>query len=140
MEPQRTKPIGHDVWQVPLEQMPVAPHEVPQVPQLAGSMVRLTQMPLHSVRPGAQAQAPLTQEPSPHEVPQLPQFAGSFCVLTQRPLHSVLPIGHWHVPEIHDAPAAQPTPHMPQLVTSFCVLTHWFPQRVVPMGHWQTPA
>jgi hypothetical protein len=94
MEPHRTKPIGHDVWQVPFEQMPVAPHEVPQVPQFDGSVVRLTQVPLQSVRPGAQVQAPLTQEPRPHEVPQAPQFAESLWVLTQRPLHTVLPIGH----------------------------------------------
>lgn len=74
----------------------------PHSPQLATSLVRSLQAPLHAVWPGghpAEAQFPLTQLwPLAHLVPQAPQFCGLVWVSTQAPLQSVSPAGQVQLP------------------------------------------
>jgi hypothetical protein len=113
--------LMHDcpTWQQTLlQQMPLglppgpAGQTAPQAPQFLGSVVVLTQAPLHRVCPLGQAggvpqrllmhdcptwqQAPLQQRPPGlplgpvgQMVPQAPQLPGSLLVLTQVPLQSV---------------------------------------------------
>lgn len=76
----------------------------------------------------------------PHAVPQVPQFAGSFWSDTQRPPHVVVPVGHVHVPPVHDAPPAQTFPQLPQLLLFVESTTQAPPQLVSPESHLQTPA
>ena len=60
-------------WQTALQQMPLAPHEMPQPPQLLGSLVSLTQEPPQLVVLAVQ-QTPLWQlSPAGQAVQLLPQ-------------------------------------------------------------------
>jgi hypothetical protein len=53
----------------------------------------------------------------------MPQLLVSLAVLTQRPPHTVWPVGHEHVPAMHDWPIAQTLPQRPQLLMSVLVAT-----------------
>ena len=67
-------PLGH--WHFPPPQLWPAGHALPQAPQLATSLAKLTQLPLHAVCPPEQlnAQAPLEQTlPLGQLFVQLPQ-------------------------------------------------------------------
>ncbi len=72
---------------------------VPQVPQLFGSVLVLTQLLAQIVCPGGHAVAvahpPLMQVwPSEQVLPQAPQFEGSIAGTTQSPLQRSIPGGH----------------------------------------------
>jgi len=75
----------------PLHTWPAA-HAVPQVPQLARSLVRSRQLPeqLVSPPPHAVTQSPAAQLwPAEHAVPQAPQLRGSVPSDEQAPPHRV---------------------------------------------------
>jgi hypothetical protein len=83
-----------------------------QVPQLALSVLRLTQAPLHGVVPLGQTvwHAPLTQVFPPWQaVPQVPQLLPSVLRLAQVPLQLVVPAGQttWQAPLTQVMPLAQ---------------------------------
>ena len=78
--------------QVPFWHIWVEPQAFPQKPQLLGSVLVLTQLPLQLVRPALQVmpQAPPEQVAEPlagvgQTVPQLPQLLVSVLVLAQAP-------------------------------------------------------
>jgi hypothetical protein len=61
-----------------------------QPPQLFGSVLVLTQTPLHALSVPGQAQLPDAQlPPDAHTVVHDPQCCGSVCVSVQTPLHEV---------------------------------------------------
>jgi hypothetical protein len=94
-----------------------AAQTVPQLPQCAGSVWVLTQVPLQFVVPVAQEQAPATQfAPEGHGWPQPPQLRGSEMMLTQMPLQLVSPAPHvtTHWPPAHVLPGGQTLPQLPQ--------------------------
>jgi hypothetical protein len=73
-----------------------APHDVPQAPQLAGSMrvsAQVADAPLPQSESGAaheSAQAPIEQRlPAGQARPHIPQLAASVASDTQRPAHTV---------------------------------------------------
>jgi hypothetical protein len=81
-------------WQVPKAQTCIAPHLLPQPPQLFGSCCVRTQVPLQLVVPMEHWQPPFTQLPKPpHVVPHVPQFELSLCGLMHKPLQRMKPIG-----------------------------------------------
>lgn len=49
-----------------------------------------------------------------HALPQAPQLCWFMAVSTHTPLQLVSPAGQTHIPETHEAPAAQTFPHPPQ--------------------------
>src|SRR4051812_34246965 len=70
----------------------------PQLPQLAGSVLVLVQVPEQAISPEGQAQTPDTHEiPFGQTWPQDPQLFGSEVVFTQLPLQQVTE----HVVELH---------------------------------------
>jgi hypothetical protein len=72
---QRVVPDPHA--QVPLWQVAPAPHECPQLLQLAASVWRFTQPPLHTVSPLGHCEAHWPDEqtsPAGQGLPQVPQF------------------------------------------------------------------
>jgi hypothetical protein len=92
-------------------------HTVMQVPQCAGLVCRLAQVPPQFVVPVGQAHWPFTQvAPEGHGCPQPPQFRMSVMVLTQLPLQSVSPGPHvtTHCPPVHVLPGGQTLPQLPQ--------------------------
>lgn len=88
-------------------------HRLPQVPQLYGSEVSVTQVvPQRSCVPQSLTQAPDSQtSPAAHARPQLRQFLASLCRSTQVPLQFTRPAGQ-HTPLEHTPPQA--FPHAPQ--------------------------
>lgn len=86
------------MWQVPLWHDSVAKYwqqACPHVPQLWGSLDRLTQTPLQAVSPLVHSQLPLLQTMfGPHAWPQLPQLLGSVMVSTQAPPQFTSPLAH----------------------------------------------
>ncbi len=110
-------------------------HAAAHPPQLAGSVCRSTQVPLHGVMPAGQAHTPPVQMSpvSGNTAPHPLQLFGSVCRSTQWPLQAVVPAGQTQTPLSHvPPPAGQVTPHPPQLPGSVCVSTHWPPHRVQP--------
>ena len=96
--------VGHPGthWQRPDVQVVPVAQVVPHAPQLALSVLVLTQRPLQSVCPLGHWQRPAVQVvPEGQTVPQVPQFDPSVWRFTQRPLQRVVPLGHWHVPPVH---------------------------------------
>ena len=112
---------------------------MPQPPQLPGSELVSTQVPLQSSVGGGQgllAQPPFTQaSPAGQTLPQKPQLFGSDCVSVQVPLQNDWPGGqmppsakhgpllrHWQMPPKQVIPNWQTSPQKPQLFGSDCVL------------------
>jgi hypothetical protein len=90
-----TLPVASQVH-LPASQIRPGPQTVPQLPQLAGSLVRSKQPVGQSVVPVGQTQAPAVHvDPVGHTVPHAPQFAGS-CVKSKQPLGHGDPLGHAH--------------------------------------------
>lgn len=136
--------------------MQVAPagQALPQVPQLALFVARLTHAPPQAVSPAGQtgAHVPAAQSGPPlpmmggwHTVPQVPQLLGSAARSTHRLLHSVgrVPRVHAHVRFTHCWPSTHALPQVPQLAGLFVRLTH-APAQLVSPGMvqviWQIPA
>jgi hypothetical protein len=109
-------------WQVPAEQLCPSRQEVVQAPQWAGSVLRSTQAPLHSVSPAAQVcwqVPPLQVWPAAQAVPHVPQFLGSVEVLVQTAAVPEPQIcfgeTHTQAEAAQTSPAMQTFPHAPQL-------------------------
>jgi hypothetical protein len=130
------EPAGHAVGSdgghahVPAEQAScVSGHACPQPPtpaQFCGSLcVSVQNVPQSSGLAPAQAQAPVTHvEPGfvvvqlvPH-VPHAPESVWRFRQRGTSASQRSSPVGHWHRPAEHVAPAPQRTPHAPQLFAS----------------------
>jgi hypothetical protein len=78
-----------------LDAQTIPPHELPQPPQFAPSLVVSTQVVPHVVRPAAQVHVPATQAwADPQLAPHAPQFAASDDVSMQLPAHACWPSGH----------------------------------------------
>jgi hypothetical protein len=97
--------VGHE--QLPPTQAVVgATHRWPQLPQLAGSVVRLTQLVPQAVWPLAQVvvQTPLEHKGDPasevHRRLQVPQLFASDWTSTHMPAQSLQPVGHTHAPAV----------------------------------------
>lgn len=76
---------------------------LPQVPQLVGSVARLTHAPPHTsgLALGHAVQTPLTHAaPVRHVVPHAPQFFGSLLVSAQAAPQVIFPVGHAHTPRV----------------------------------------
>jgi hypothetical protein len=92
-------------------------HALPQVPQLFGSDLTSTQLPLQLVEPGGHCvtHAPFAQAwPPTHAFPHVPQFCGSVSMFTQElpPFageHAVRPVAHV-TPQAPLAHAGAPVP------------------------------
>lgn len=132
-------PLGHVVVHEPLLQTWFAAHWRPplpaQPPQLFGSLLMLTQSPLHSVSVGshAPAQVPPLQTGvlPPQVVVHEPQCVLSVSRSTQTPLHAVSP-GAQQIPLVQVSPAAHATPvapaQPPQFASSVIGSEHVPPQ------------
>jgi hypothetical protein len=114
--------VVHVAWQVPAEQLWPSRQEVAQAPQWAGSVLRSTQAPLHSVSPAVQAcwhVPPLQVWPAAQAVPQAPQFLGSVEVLVQTAAvpepQTCFGDAHTQAEAVQTSPAMQTFPHAPQL-------------------------
>ncbi len=117
----------------------LAPHRVPQSPQLVLSFVRFTHVLLQRVSPSEQAAehaempfSVLQTSPPVQAFPHAPQFWALVVRFTQAvvvippgppgppppppvSVQSVVPVAHWQAPAVHVAPAGQALPHEPQL-------------------------
>jgi hypothetical protein len=131
-------------WHIPLKQLLPVPHELPHVPQLAGSNAVTTQVPLQSVWKGWHIGRHIPKLQTWLDVqalPQLPQLAGSCCRRTHVFPHFVNPA--WHVQlELMQVPLVHAALQLPQLLESDAGLMQMPPQRMKPLGHalWHTPA
>ncbi len=98
---------------------------MPQVPQFALSLLRLTQAPLQmSGMLEGHAHAPAVHvAPVGHLVPHAPQLPVSVFRSAQVPLQSVLPVPHTQAPAVHVLSVAQAVPHVPQFALSLEVST-----------------
>jgi hypothetical protein len=112
------------------------PHATPQPPQLAGSLVKSTQLWPHAAYGAVQ---PPTHDPAwqklvaPEQtLPQPPQFCGSLSSTRQTPSQTVLPAGQTHDPEMHAWPPPQARSQLPQWFGSVAVSTQATPQLVCP--------
>ena len=93
---------------------------LPQVPQLASSLLVSTQEPLQFV-PEAQLVAQLLPEQTcvwEHIVPQAPQLAGLLAVDTHTPLHSASSVAQMQDEATQVVPPVHAFPHRPQLFES----------------------
>lgn len=111
---------------------------LPQAPQFALSVVRLTHVVSHFVWSAGHcaAQVPLKQTwPAAQDAPQEPQCCTSLLVSTQVPLQFVAPAAQAQLPSVQLAPPEQVVPHAPQLEALVCRLTHAPPHAVVPAAH-----
>jgi hypothetical protein len=114
------------------------PQLLPQLPQLAGSLVVLVQVPLQSTVGGGQglvSQAPVTQAwPLGQTLPQAPQLFESVSVSVQFPLQKLKPggqkppskpqFGPTQIPQkppMQAPPGGQTLPQPPQLLGSVWV-------------------
>jgi hypothetical protein len=140
--------------QVPLTQPTVAGHDLPQPPQLLGSLLSSTQPAVQQVLGAAQAGPPLqpmgaTQalathvSPGGHALPQPPQFLGSLVSLTHparqhvsAPVQAGPPL---HVARQVDitqlSPGGQTMPQPPQFSRLLVVSTQSGEQQVSPPVH-----
>lgn len=121
--------------QVPLSQNWLAPHWMPQPPQLFASDVVFTQLLPHLVRPGPQLQLPNVQvPPGPQSLLQAPQCCALKLVNTQEPPQFVWLPKHcvWQELKLQTWFAAQALPQEPQLSGSEEVRVHTPPQLVKP--------
>ncbi len=85
-------PLGH--WQAPPKHCSPPEHWVPQVPQLAGSVLVSVQPMPHAVRPVEQLAVHAPDEQTwldPQAVPHDPQLSGSFDVSVQEPEQATIP-------------------------------------------------
>src|SRR5262249_58313456 len=77
----------------PTQSWPLGPCR-PQLPQLLGSLLVLTHVPLQRLCPDGQVQLPPLQLwPPPQTRPQTPQLLASVCRLTQPPAQAVSGLG-----------------------------------------------
>ena len=127
--PQMARPSGHVLVQTPLSQCVPDGQTVPQAPQLALSVLILTQTGAnvpHRTVPLGQPHLPSTQSwPAGQIVPHAPQFALSWLRLPQTVPHNVCPLGQppqW--PWTQCSPRRQRWPQLPQLRTSLARLVH----------------
>jgi hypothetical protein len=101
-----------------LQPTELAPHALPQAPQLLRSLAVFTHEPLQSVWNGRHMRRhmpPLQTWLALQVTPQPPQFWPSLRVLTQAPLHEVrLGLAQLHAPLTHAPPVPHDTPHAPQ--------------------------
>ncbi len=121
------RPDGHT--HTPLGQVAPVGHLLPHLPQLLGSLLRFTQVPLVEqltkfASQDIKTQVPLTQSAVPflklHLLPHLPQLLISLFVSVQAPLQVVWP--DWqHFPFEQIRPDAQAVPHLPQFFASVFV-------------------
>jgi hypothetical protein len=132
----------------PATQLPPAPHERPQSPQLVASVCVSTQLPPQWVIPPAQTgtHSPFTQaSPEVQECPQPPQLVGSSWVLVQNgappsgaqsvsALPSALRHALLHRPSEHICAGPHPLPHDPQFAVSVWTLA----QYAGPASGWQS--
>jgi hypothetical protein len=87
--PQAVSPVEQPAAHCPAWQTCPAGQAWPQLPQLAALLVRLAQVPLHSISPVAQPQCPPMQGvPAGHAVPQAPQLVGLVSRSTHWPEHA----------------------------------------------------
>jgi hypothetical protein len=113
---------------------------VPQAPQLAGSVMRSWQLPLHAISPFLQltAQVPaLHQSPGSQALPHAPQLARSVDRSRHTPAHAVSDTAQdvTHVPPTQAVPLRHTVPHAPQFVGSVANVTHTAPHWNWPVGH-----
>jgi hypothetical protein len=111
---------------------------LPQLPQLALLVCRLTHCPLQLVVPLGQLHERLTHEAPPAQAtPHPPQFFESIARSTQPPLHAVSPAPQPfpHTPALQTRFVPQALPQEPQFARSELVLTHVPLQMVWPVGH-----
>jgi hypothetical protein len=153
--PQSMRPVGHA--HAPIEQNWVAPHALPQRPQLpAATRVSTSQpsaaIPLQSAKPARHAKPHVPDAQSAdafarvaHAVPHAPQLVTSVAVVTHDGPHNV---------SVTAQPAAQPlaphtavapehvTPHAPQLAGSLAAVLHakLDPHERNAGLQWHTPA
>jgi hypothetical protein len=112
-----------------------AAHCVPplpaQPPQLFGSLLGLTQSPLHSISVGSHAPAHVPPLQNgvvpPHTVGHMPQCDASVNRSTHTPPQFVSP-GPQQMPLVHVSPAAHALPQPPQFASSVCGSEHVPPQ------------
>lgn len=97
MLPQTARPSGQVLTHLPSEQCVPDGQMLPQAPQLALSVLVLTQIGAvvpHGVVPFGQPQTPSLQTcPAGQMLPHLPQLALSLLRLTQTSPHRVVPVG-----------------------------------------------
>jgi hypothetical protein len=106
---------------------------MPQPPQLLGSVLVFTQVPLQSFSPVAQfwLQTPMSHRlPAPQTLPHCPQLLGSLSVLVQTPPHSCSPPGQVQVAERQISLALHALEQLPQCWGSVCSSTQLFPHCV----------
>jgi hypothetical protein len=126
--PQTVRPAPQVVWHWPFEHTWLVAQACPQPPQLAGSLVVVTQragLPQATV-PTGQTHWPAAQIVPPEQtVPQAPQLPALDSKSTQAPLQVVSPVPQVpHIPWLHEVPAEQAVPQAPQLVGSDRRSTH----------------
>ncbi len=119
-----------------------AGHDRPHALQLAGSALRLTQVPLQLVCPAPHETItqlpPEHVRPAAHTMPHAPQLTLSVIEFTHTPLQFSCPgahVGDAHIPPAHARPAAHALPHAPQLALSVNGFTHTPPQFICPGAH-----
>ena len=116
------------------------PHDVPQPPQLFGSVCSFTHTPLQTLSPVGHTHVPLRQvPPSGQAVPQAPQLLPSVSLLTQVLAHTVSPAGQTQVPLWQLPPAGHVVPQAPQLLSSVSSFAQTFPHATSPLGQTQVP-
>jgi hypothetical protein len=134
-----------EAMHAPATQLSPDGHTLPHAPQLLGSLVRSTHLPLQTVPVHVEeVHSPATQlSPAGQTVPHAPQLLGSSAVSTSQPSaacpsQSARPGAQstmWHCPAVQAAielGVLQTSPHEPQLFGSLVRSTHW-PLQTVPM-------
>jgi hypothetical protein len=122
-------PLMHDM-------PPRKPHVIPQAPQLALSVCRFTQAPLHRVNPPLQPwHMPPTHAPPEQALPHWPQLRASLWILTQRLLQLVSPPPQVHAPATQVPPPLHTVPQAPQSAKSVWRSTQAPLQLVSPVAH-----
>jgi hypothetical protein len=122
--PQTVGLVGGQL-QAPAAHMPPLGQTVPHALQSVTLVCRFWQPSGHAVVPVGHPQTPLVHTaPGPwgHFMPHWLQLAGSVLTLVQTfPQMLLIPVGHVHVPLMHDPPCGHALPHVPQLVSSVSV-------------------
>jgi hypothetical protein len=111
-------PVGQVAWHLPDPQVgETPPQAVLHAPQFFGSVSVSMHVPLQSVVPVGQPQAPFTHALPPVQVmPQVPQFLGSDFLSTQALAQFSSGAAHTvaQVPSEQTWPVVQAPPHVPQ--------------------------
>jgi hypothetical protein len=122
-------------------QSKVLAQSIPHPPQWLSLVIVSTQeLPQRTSEPQSTSQVPALQTSlslASHALSHAPQCIASVDWSTHAPTdaQNISPVGHTHVPLLHDRPPVHAAPQAPQLASSVSVSMQLAPQTVAPLGH-----